>query len=159
MSVLVATDGLCSYSSSDAVSCVEQVAKNTIEEAVKAASVRGWEAIVLILVMLALIGLTGVIVRWLIHSMDKRMNESIAREDRMALRLTELEQFNQNTLLKIINDTSSMTTTVLTAVQALTNALEKRPCLLGGEQQYDLVDRIAETLANKSQPYKKGPGK
>ena len=105
-----------------------------IHKAVNDASARGWEAIILVMVMLGLIALTGFIVRWLIRSMDKRMEEAKDREDRMAKRLNDLENFVQTTLLRVINETSAMTANVLDAVRSLTSALNIRPCLFTTEE-------------------------
>ena len=121
---------------------MQLVANNTVQEevtyaihnAVDKASARGWEAIILVMVMLGLIALTGFIVRWLIHSMDKRMEEAKDREDRMAKRLNDLENFVQTTLLKVINETSAITANVLDAVRSLTSALNVRPCLFTNEE-------------------------
>ena len=121
---------------------MQLVANNTVQEevtyaihnAVDKASARGWEAIILVMVMLGLIALTGFIVRWLIRSMDKRMEEAKDREDRMAKRLNDLENFVQTTLLRVINETSSMTANVLDAVRSLTSALNIRPCLFTSEE-------------------------
>jgi len=119
------------------------------DQALQLAGQRGWEAVVLVIVLLGLIGLTGFIVRWLIASMDKRMQESRDREVGMAIRLRELENFVQVTLLKLIKDNSVMTTTVLDAVLALTGALDKRPCILDVERQEEVVDRLASGLAQR----------
>ena len=105
-----------------------------IHKAVTDASARGWEAVILVMVMLGLITLTGFIVRWLIRSMDKRMEEAKDREDRMAKRLNDLENFVQTTLLRVINETSAMTANVLDAVRSLTSALNIRPCLFTSEE-------------------------
>ena len=121
---------------------MQLVANNTVQEevtyaihnAVDKASARGWEAIILVMVMLGLIALTGFIVRWLIRSMDKRMEEAKDREDRMAKRLNDLENFVQTTLLRVINETSAMTANVLDAVRSLTSALNIRPCLFTSEE-------------------------
>lgn len=115
-------------------SSVEGEISQAIHKAVIDASARGWEAIILVMVMLGLIALTGFIVRWLIKSMDKRMEEAKDREERMAKRLNDLENFVQTTLLKVINETSSMTANVLDAVRSLTSALNIRPCLFTSEE-------------------------
>jgi CheY-specific phosphatase CheX len=106
------------------------VIDSAIQEAIKQASPRGWEAIILVIVMAMLIGLTSVIVRWLIKSMDVRLAEGAVRENRMANRVNDLEAFVEHTLIKVVNDTSSMTATVLEAVRSLVDALNERPCLL-----------------------------
>jgi hypothetical protein len=125
---------------------MQEVIIQAVQEAVRNASSRGWEAVVLVLVMLGLIGLTGFIVKWLIRSMDKRLEEAKDREDRMAKRLTELETFAQVTLLKVVNDTSAMACKVLGAVDALTAALSSKPCLLEPERQEQFVDRMADRV-------------
>lgn len=115
-------------------SSIQDEISQAIHKAVDDASARGWEAVILVLVMFGLIALTGFIIRWLIYSMDKRMEEAKDREDRMAKRLNDLENFVQTTLLKVINETSAMTANVLDAVRSLTSALNIRPCLFTNEE-------------------------
>lgn len=115
-------------------SSMQDEVTRAMNEAVKDASAKGWEAVILVLVMFGLIALTGFIIRWLIYSMDKRMEEAKDREDRMAKRLNDLENFVQTTLLKVINETSAMTANVLDAVRSLTSALNIRPCLFTNEE-------------------------
>lgn len=115
-------------------SSMQDEVTRAMNEAVKDASAKGWEAVILVLVMFGLIALTGFIVRWLIYSMDKRMEEAKDREDRMAKRLNDLENFVQTTLLKVINETSAMTANVLDAVRSLTSVLNIRPCLFTNEE-------------------------
>ena len=117
-----------------------------IKEAVKQAADRGWEAIVLVIVMVGLISLTGVIVRWLIASMDKRMEEANQREQRMAQRLTQLEDFSQVTLVRLIDETSQLAANVVNAITTLTVAMEHRPCLLPGSS-----DQINEDTRKRTQ--------
>jgi phage-related holin len=128
---------------------IQEAVSNAVSEAVKDASTRGWEAVILVLVMLGLISLTGVIVRWLIKSMDKRMEEAKEREDRMAKRLDYLENFVENTLMNIINNTSTMTVKVLTAIDALTNVLDKRPCILNPDRQDELLNKLSVNMASR----------
>ena len=137
---------LLANTDANATAGMQEVILQAVQEAVRNASSRGWEAVVLVLVMLGLIGLTGFIVKWLIRSMDKRLEEAKDREDRMAKRLTELETFAQVTLLKVVNDTSAMATKVLGAVDALTSALSSKPCLLDPTRQEAFVDRMADRV-------------
>jgi CheY-specific phosphatase CheX len=120
----------------------EVAVDQAIDKAIEAATPHGWEAIILVVVMAMLIGLTGVIVRWLIKSMDSRMLEATNREERMANRLSKLEEFVQSSLVEIINETSSMTAKVLDAVTSLTVALDKRPCLMPLATQQAMIDEI-----------------
>jgi flagellar biosynthesis/type III secretory pathway M-ring protein FliF/YscJ len=129
-----------------ATNTLQEVVVKAVQDAVKDASTRGWEAIVLVLVMLGMIILTGIIVRWLIRSMDLRMKEAKEREERMARRLDDLESFNQNTLLKIVDETSKVTTMVLEAVKSLTDSLNHRPCILDSSRQKEVVDQLAAGL-------------
>ena len=122
-----------------------------IKEAVKDASTRGWEAIILVLVMLGLILLTGFIVRWLIRSMDKRLEESTERENRMAVRLNELESFTRNTLLTVINDTSGLITKVFEGMNHLSTLLAERPCLMDLKQIEQAKKTADEKQVKKQQ--------
>lgn len=131
----------------------QPVIDNAINEAVKQAAPHGWEAIMLVIVVVVLVSsltaLSGFIVRWLIASMDKRMEEATARENRMEIRLNKLETFAQTTLVKLIEDTSAMTTKVLGAIESLSDALNRRPCLLPERaQQVDKDTLLRHQLAD-----------
>jgi len=132
-----------------ATGAMQDVILRAVQDAVKDASTRGWEAIILVLVMLGLICLTGFIIKWLIRSMDRRMEEATNREERMAKRLSELESFVQITLLKTVNDTSAMAATVINTVNRLSDILGLRTCVLDAERQEEVVDRLASGLANR----------
>jgi glutamine amidotransferase-like uncharacterized protein len=121
---------------------LQQCLTKAIDEALKDAGTRGWEAVILIIVMVGLIVLTGFIVRWLIRSMDKRMEEAKEREDRMCKRLNDLENFVQTTLLNVINETSTMTANVLDAVRTLSSALTSRPCLLNSNEVKKRTEKV-----------------
>jgi len=98
--------------------------------------------------MVGLMSLTGFIVKWLIRSMDQRMQEAVARENRMAARLNELEAFVKTTLINIINDTATMTAKLLDAISGLSNELDKRPCLVDARsKKVDQDTRRRDQLA------------
>ncbi len=100
------------------------------ETALDAASKRGYEALLMAIVLLACIGLVGMLIRWFVHSMDTRLKEGIDREARLAQRITTLETFVESTLLKLVNDVSTSLQHNTETMAGLTRALEARPCLL-----------------------------
>lgn len=123
---------------------------DAINKAVEQAALKGWEPVVLIVVIIGLIGLTGLIVKWLIKSMDKRMEESTKREARMSDRINKLEDFNQHTLLTLVKGTAEQTQLMIDTVQALKDALDLRPCLLPEivkrmELEQELVDELTKS--------------
>ena len=124
---------------------------DAINKAVEQAALKGWEPVVLIVVIIGLIGLTGFIVKWLIKSMDKRMEEATKREARMSDRINKLEDFNQHTLLTLVKVTAEQTQLMIDTVQALKDALDLRPCLLPEiVKRMELEQELVEELAKSS---------
>lgn len=115
-----------------------KVVVDGMREAINSAASKGWEAQMMAVIVVCMI---------LYFALDKYL--TYRREERLGKRLTELETFVQQTLLKVVNDTSAMATTVLDAVKSLTSALNTRPCILDAERQDDVVDRLANGLANR----------
>lgn len=138
---------------------IQEAISGAIVQATKSASERGWEAVMLVIVIVGMLIVMGFIVRWLLASMDKRIQESndredariketLQREDRMSQRISALEDFSRTTLLKVVNDTSALATNVLQTMNRLTAAMEKRPCLLDGDEAVnDSVVRLGDELA------------
>ena len=120
------------------------------ETAIQIASQRGWEAVVLVMVMIGLITLTGFIVRWLIHSMDRRMEESIVRERDLGIRIRTLEDFVESTLIAMVENVAKTLSSNIEAVRALTESLNKRLCLLDPTKQDAVVDRIGDRIAERN---------
>jgi len=128
---------------------MQESIKLAVDKAVDDAGTKGWEAIVLVMFMLGLISLSGFVVRWLVKSMDKRMEESTVRETRMANRLDNLELFTRTTLLQVINESSSLIGKVFDGMHYLGQQLSDRPCLLDMRHQMELA-RKADVAARRA---------
>jgi hypothetical protein len=125
---------------------MQEIIRKGVKDAIDNANTRGWEAVVLVFVMFGLLCVMAFIFKWFVKSIDKRQEENIKREERMAVRLSQLETFVQTTLVQLVNDASAMTAKVLDAVSQLTNALNTRPCLLDQVGQDEILDRLVAKL-------------
>ena len=119
------------------------------DAAIKSAMGSGYEAVVLVVILIAMLAFFGILGRWFISSTDKRLEEARAREDRLARRIDELERFTRDTLLRLVQDVTESMVGNTRASQALTDALNARLCLLDPTRQDDVVDRIGRQLAEK----------
>ena len=117
------------------------------DEALKAASQRGYEAFLMAIVLMACIGLVGMLIRWFVNSMDLRLKESADREKRLADRVTELEKFIEITLVKMIENISVLMQKNTEASSRLTDILDVKPCLLERSNQEIFVEKIANKIA------------
>jgi len=120
------------------------------ETAIDAAAHRGYESVVLVIVVLCLVGLVALLFRWFISSMDQRLIESRERENRLANRVSELEKFAENTLLKLVETVTQSLQKNTEAMNNLTKVLDERPCLLSRDAQDVLVTQIAKRVAEEA---------
>lgn len=111
-------------------------------EAISAASPRGYEAIVLVIVMLAMIGFGG----WLLRHI---MTEAREREQRLAARINQLEDVIRGELFSVLRENSEIMGKVLAAADGIIRAatemtetlrrftavMEIRPCLAAIAEQ------------------------
>ena len=109
------------------------------EQAIQAASNRGWEAVLLVVLVLALVTSFGMVIRWIINSTERR-------EERQGSRITSLEAFVEGTLVKMVADCTSLMVKNTAAFDALTLALGQKPCLLDPERQSWIADRMADRI-------------
>lgn len=112
------------------------------EEVIKAASSRGWEAGMLVIVVLAMLAAFGLFMRWFMKSTD-------TRETRLGDRIDVLENFIHTSLLEVIKDNGELMTKTLQAIDALTATLNRRLCLMEGENQDRIVGQMADSLKRK----------
>jgi hypothetical protein len=128
------------------------------EMALELASKRGYETYILCIVLLACIGLVGMLFRWFIASFDNRAKESVAREEsrvkegvdrenRLAERINALETFVQDTLMVQVQATTSALHENMVASTALAEALRAKTCLLEPNHQDRLIQGIAGHLS------------
>lgn len=121
------------------------------DEAIAAASRSGWEAVLLVVVMLAVCSAF-----WLV--MNKNMNEAKTREDRLAARVTQLEdvirtellgalKMNSETMGKVLQASDSIVRAADRMTQTLekfTSILDVRPCLLPVAEQRRLLKEFED---------------
>jgi hypothetical protein len=117
-----------------------------LEDAISAASSRGWEAIMLVMVIVALFSGFTYILRWIMDGAQKR-------EERLAARVTHLEDVIRTELFTALKANSEVMGKVLSATEAIiraaermthaldkfTNILDVRPCLLPAAEQRKLL--------------------
>ena len=119
------------------------------EEAIEAASQRGYEAVVLVLVMGAMLFFFGLLGKWFIKSTDKRLEEASDREKRLATRIDVLEAFVHNTLLKMVQENAAMMIKNIEAAETLIGTMSQRLCILSPDRQDATVDRIADRVGER----------
>lgn len=117
--------------------------------ALKTASERGYEAVIVVLIMGAMLFFFGLLGRWFINSTDKRLEEATKREDRLANRITVLEDFAHTTLVQLVRDVTVMMTKNNEAIDALTSALNKKLCILDPSRQDDVISKVAQGVARE----------
>lgn len=133
-----------------------------VDETVKEAARHGYEAMLLAVIVLGSMALFG----WLVKAMMNRhldtekeiLAEAKAREERLASRVTTLEDTIRIELLSVIKENSQMMGQVLNATEAITQAadrmvdtltrfmsiMESRPCLLSNTQLKAITDKLSE---------------
>jgi hypothetical protein len=118
-------------------------------EAIKAAEARGWEAVLLVVLILAIVGFFGFILRQIIA-------DAKDRERRLADRVTKLEDELRNELLTQVRLSTDVMSRVVAAADGMIAAanrilermdrydatLAARPCLLPSE----VVRRLQEAM-------------
>ena len=117
--------------------------------ALQTAANRGYEAVVLVLVMGAMLFFFGLLGKWFIRSTDKRLEEASDREKRLAARIDVLEAFVHNTLLRLVQENSTMMAKNIEASNALIETMSQRLCILSPERQDTTVDRIADRVGER----------
>lgn len=114
------------------------------DKAIEAAANRGYEAVVLVLIVLVVFGLFA----WAIRGW---ITQAQVREERLAKRVTDLENIISTTLIKMATDTTAALNLSSASSAKLTEALvQTRPCWWTPEKQAEVLaeaaDRIAEHL-------------
>jgi Trp operon repressor len=126
-----------------------------VDEAVEAATRRGWEAVVLVIVMIVGGGFFG----WVFKRL---LTESSEREIRLATRVTHLEELIRTELMVALRQNSEVmgkmlaaSDAIIRAADSMTRALERftsildvRPCLLPNVEQRKLLKDF-EDVENK----------
>ena len=141
-------------------------------EAIQSASREGWEVVLLVVIVLAVCGLSG----WLIKTTiaDGRTREeriiadSRAREerlsndarshiDRLTGRVTKLEEYIEQSLMGALKDctgalivSNQTATNLVLVINELSKALAVRPCFWSPERQAELLARNAVEIVRQN---------
>ena len=121
------------------------------EEALESAARRGWEAVLLVVLILATFACFGWVIR-------KLMAESSDREQRLAARVTHLEEMIRTELMAALRQNSEVMGRVLSAADSIvraadnmsktlerfTSILDVRPCLLPSVEQRKLMKEFED---------------
>ena len=121
------------------------------EEALESAARRGWEAVLLVVLILATFACFGWVIR-------KLMAESSDREQRLAARVTHLEEMIRTELMAALRQNSEVMGKVLSAADSIvraadnmsrtlerfTSILDVRPCLLPSVEQRKLMKEFGD---------------
>lgn len=125
------------------------------DAAIQAASQRGYESVVIVVVMLSVFALTSWLVRfWIAKATereDRNSQQALAREERLAARVTELERLIHDQLMSALKEATLAMREQVSSAQAVVQALTStRPCWWTPEKQGEVMaqaaDRIAEHL-------------
>jgi hypothetical protein len=125
------------------------------DAAIAAAAAHGYESVVIVVVMLSVFTLTAWLVRFWIQKAtereDRNAAQALAREERLAARVTELERLIHDQLMAALKEATLAMREQVTSAQAITQALTTtHPCWWTAEKQGEVLaqaaDRIAEHL-------------
>ena len=116
------------------------------EEAIRTAASVSYEAVLVVVILLGFLGVFAFMSKWFISTMDKRLAQADVREERLALRVTELERFVEGALMKLIGECSAALANNTQVTTQLIGALEKRPCFWDVERQAQAIEHLAVKL-------------
>ena len=119
------------------------------EQAIQAASQRGYEAIVMVIIVLAMLTFFAALGKWFLNQTDRRLTEAMEREQRLGGRIDVLEQFIQDTLMKMVEQVTAAMNGNTRATQTLTDALNARLCILDPSRQDQVVDLLGDRLSER----------
>jgi flagellar basal body-associated protein FliL len=120
------------------------------DAAIQSAAQRGYEAVIMVIVILSMLGFFGILSRWFLKSTDRRLQEAMSREERLGARIDELERFIQDTLLKMVQQVTDAMLGNTKATQTLTDALNARLCILDPSRQEIVIDRLGDRLSERT---------
>lgn len=126
------------------------------DTAIRMAEHRGYEAVLLTIVVIACLLLVGVLIRWLMKSQDARYADLTTDKNRLENRVSELEKFVETTMLEQVRQCTMAIQSNTAAVETLNKALDNRPCMLDHEKQTTLIQAIAMEAAKESSEARQG---
>ena len=109
---------------------------NTLH-AIESASERGWEAVALVILFLAMVAGAGIMLRWVLSRLDKENEESRQREEHLSQRLSEVERFCREELATALQNSSDANKHTASVVERLANIVERlslQECPFAGKQ-------------------------
>jgi hypothetical protein len=118
-------------------------------QAIEQAAKTGWEAVVVVVILLSFLAAIAFLAKWFVNSFDKQLTAAVTREERLATRITALEDFIHTTLLTLIATTNKALSETTEAIGRLTQTLEDKPCLLSEDRRANLVSTIASAVSCK----------
>jgi Zn-dependent protease with chaperone function len=132
------------------------------EQAIQAAAESGrWEAVALVVVMLAIAGMMVWLVKLWITQASKReadtLAQAILREERLGKRIDMLEDYIRTTLKEATDNASKAMLTLNVSMSENTRVVSEliqtlhttRPCFAVGESQERIVATIAERVCER----------
>lgn len=120
---------------------------NLNETAKLAGETRGYEAMLVVVVIGVLLILFMLIVKWSMKSSDTRLIEAFKREERMAGRINDLENIVQNSLMQIAKDCVKAIQDNTQALARLIQVFDSRLCVLDSDKQDAIIDRVTTKIA------------
>ena len=120
------------------------------DTAIQSASQRGYEAVVMVVIILSMLAFFGLLGRWFLKSTDKRLDEAMTREKDLSSRIRMLESFVQDTLMGMVKSVTEAMTGNTEATRCLTEALNKRLCILDPSRQDQFVDRLGDKISERA---------
>lgn len=124
------------------------------DQAVEQAGEHGWEAIVLVCIIASTFTLIGWLVKfWITQASmreDNNLKASLAREERLSTRITELEKVMTEQLLTALSHSTQAIERASATMSELINTLNSsRPCFFSQDRQAAVAAIMAETIASK----------
>ena len=113
-----------------------------IESALKESGRHGYEAMMLVIGVIALATFSGFIIKWILRSTEKR-------EERLAQRISDLENFVERTLLDLVKHNTELMAKIMDSLNAMTKSFESRTCLMDTGISDRIVDRFADRVGEK----------
>lgn len=114
-------------------------------EAIKAASERGYEAILLVMVVIAMMTLFGLIMRWFLHATTKQSELAASREKQLGDKLAEIDTFIRGEVIqartqnataladaaRAMESAARVSAVMSKAVMRLADTWSQKPCAAG----------------------------
>lgn len=128
---------------------VEGIVEQAVSQAIAMASQRGWEAVVLVAIIVCVCLLAAYLIKWVLR-------DSAEREARMSKRINDLETYIETILAdrlqdctKALVESTNAINNLIGVVDRLGKALTERPCFWNSERQGLIISEIVDRLSAK----------